>query len=142
MTDGLLLDTHIVLWLANGDVRLRAATRGLIEQRWRAGEAMLVSAVSAWEIGLLADAGRIDLGRPAAEWVGDFLQWPGVVGVPLSPTAAVSAYALEGLVHRDPADRLLVATAVELGCAFVTYDARLIAFGAAHGGACGLTLAG
>ena len=61
MTDRLLLDTHIVLWLDSGDNRLREGTRALIDDCWRNGGAVLMSAVTAWEIALLVDAMRIDL---------------------------------------------------------------------------------
>jgi len=61
---GLLLDTHLLLWLDNGDPRLLPKTRSLIDRRWLAGGSVLVSAVFAWEIALLADTGRISLGCP------------------------------------------------------------------------------
>jgi len=59
VTDRLLLDTHIVLWLDSGDDRLRASTRGLIDGCWQSGGTIFLSAVTVWEIALLVDAGRI-----------------------------------------------------------------------------------
>ena len=61
MTESLLLDTHIVLWLDSGSDRLRPATIGLIDRHWQSGGAILSSAVTAWEIALLVDTGRIRL---------------------------------------------------------------------------------
>ena len=90
MTDGLLLDTHIVLWLDSGDDRLRESTRALI-------------------------------GRP------------GVEAAPLGHRAACHSYRLHHLEHRDPADRLLIATAIELVCPLLTYDERIQRFGEKHG---------
>ncbi len=126
MTDALLLDTHIVLWLDNGDPKLRDATRTMIDQRWLAGGSVLVSAVSVWEIALLADTGRISLDCPPEAWMERFVGRPGIEAVPLTCRAASRAYGLQHFEHRDPADRLLVATAIELACELVTYDGPII----------------
>jgi PIN domain nuclease of toxin-antitoxin system len=56
---------------------------------------------------------------------------PGVRPAPLTLEAAVLAAALPGDLHADPADRLLAATARELGCPLVTRDVRLLAYAAA-----------
>ena len=133
MSKSLLLDTHIVLWLDSGDDRLRPATRGHVDGHWRAGGTILLSAVCAWEIALLADLGRIELDLPAAAWVERFLDRPGVAAAPLTHGAAARAYELHHLEHRDPADRLLIATAIEFACPLVTYDERIAGFGRRFG---------
>lgn len=133
MTDALLLDTHIVLWLDSGDDRLRTSTRSLIDGCWGNGGTIFLSAVTAWEIALLVDAARIDLDIPVEAWVRRFLERPGIEAVPLGHRAASRSYQLHHLEHRDPADRLLIATAIELGCPLVTYDERIARFGKRHG---------
>lgn len=133
MTDGLLLDTHIALWLDSGDDRLRASTRALVEGSWQRGGTIFISAVTAWEIALLVDTGRIELDLPVDEWIERFLGRPGIEAVPLSHRAASRSYRMHPLEHRDPADRLLIATAIELACPLVTYDERIIRFGRTHG---------
>lgn len=133
MSERLLLDTHIVLWLDSGDERLRASTRALIDGCWRGGGAICISAISAWEIALLVDAARIALDCPVEAWVERFLGRPGVEAVPLGYRAAARSYRLHHLDHRDPADRLLIATAIELECPLVTYDERIARFAAKHG---------
>ena len=133
MTDRLLLDTHIALWLDSGDDRLRASTRALIDGCWQNGGAILLSAITVWEIALLVDTGRIDLDVPIAEWIERFLDCPGIEAVPLGHQAASRSYQLHHLEHRDPADRLLIATAIELACPLVTYDERIVRFGKKHG---------
>lgn len=129
----LLLDTHIALWLDSGDDRLRVSTRTLIDRCWGNGGTIFLSAVSAWEIALLVDLGRIELDIPVEEWVARFVDRPGIEALPLAHGAASRAYRLYHLEQRDPADRLLVATAIELGCPLVTYDERIARFGAKHG---------
>jgi PIN domain nuclease of toxin-antitoxin system len=133
MTDRLLLDTHIALWLDSGDDRLQRSTRDLIDGCWRGGGAILLSAVTAWEIALLVDLGRIDLDLPVDAWIERFIQRPGVESAPLSHRAASRSYQLHHFDHRDPADRLLIATAIELDCPLVTYDKRIAHFGENHG---------
>lgn len=133
MTGQLLLDTHIVLWLDSGDAHLRPETRATLETCWRAGGTLLVSAVTAWEIALLSDLRRIKLDLPAADWIERFLGRPGVEAVPLSWRAACDAYRLKDFMHRDPADRMLIATAIELKCPLVSYDKRITEFALAFG---------
>jgi PIN domain nuclease of toxin-antitoxin system len=134
----LLLDTHVVLWLDAGDARLKPATRNTIDELWQAGGSVLVSSVSVWEIALLADTGRISLDCPPDAWIGRFLDRPGVDAVPLTWRASARAYQLPNFERRDPGDRLLVATAIELGCPLVTYDGPLAAYAGGHGRQTGL----
>lgn len=133
MTDRLLLDTHVALWLDSGDDRLRSSTRVLIDDCWRNGGTIFLSAVTGWEVALLVDTGRIDLDIPVEAWIERFLDRPGIEAVPLGYRAASRSYQLHHLGHRDPADRLLIATAIELACPFVTYDERIARFGKRHG---------
>jgi PIN domain nuclease of toxin-antitoxin system len=141
VTDTLLLDTHIALWLDSGDARLRRSTRALIDDCWRGGGTICFSAITAWEIALLVDTGRIELDLPVEAWVSRFLERPGISPAPLGHRAAARSYQLHHLAHRDPADRLLIATAIELSCPLVTYDERIADFGRRHGRQCGLAVA-
>lgn len=132
MTD-LLLDTHIALWLSSGDERLIEVTRRTIDTAWKAGGRMLLSSVSVWEIAMLVEKGFIELDLPVEEWVERFLGRPGLEGVALDHAAAARAYQLHHLEHRDPADRLLIATAIGLGCPLVTHDDRIRRFARTRG---------
>lgn len=133
MTEALLLDTHIALWLDGGDERLRPSTRAAIDLCWRGGGTIFLSAVSAWEVAALVDKGYVELDLPVDRWISRFLDRPGVAPIPLDHHAAVRAYQLHHLEHRDPGDRLLIATAIGLGCPLVTYDDRIRRFGRARG---------
>lgn len=133
MTDAVLLDTHVALWLDSGDQRLRPPTRALIDGCWQNGGTIFLSAVTAWEIALLVDTCRIELDVPVAAWVERFLDRPGIKAVPLGQWAACRSYEFHHLEHRDPADRLLIATAIELGCPLVTYDERIARFAKRRG---------
>jgi PIN domain nuclease of toxin-antitoxin system len=133
MTEAMLLDTHIALWLDSGNDRLRPSTRTLIDNCWQTGGTIFLSPVTTWEISLLVDTGRIELDVPVDAWVQRFLDRPGIEGAPLTHRAAARSYQLHHLEHRDPADRLLIATAIELECPLVTYDERITQFGKRRG---------
>jgi PIN domain nuclease of toxin-antitoxin system len=142
LSDALLLDTHIALWLDSGNENLRESTRVIIDDCWRTGGKIFLSAVSVWEIALLVDGERIDLDLPVEGWVDRFIGRPGIAPAPLNHRAASRAYQLYQLDHRDPADRLLIATAIELRCPLVTYDDRITHFGNRHGRQYGFTVTG
>ena len=139
--DKLLLDTHIAIWLDRGDVRLRNPTQILIESCRKDGGTILLSAISAWEIASLVHGSRLDLDVAPSAWVERFLGRAGLAAAPLSPWAAARAYDLAGFESRDPADRLLIATAIELGCPLVTYDERMARFAAKYGRRAGFAVA-
>jgi PIN domain nuclease of toxin-antitoxin system len=121
-----LLDTCAAIWLLEQQplspaslVAIRAASGSL---------AVFVSSVSAWEVGLLARRPRSALAfQPSPEvWFDDLLGLPAVRLIPLSHRAAIAASSLPGNFHRDPADRLLIATARDLRVPLVTRDRRIL----------------
>ncbi len=120
-----LLDTHAWLWWCSEPGRLGAAGRRAIAE---AGT-IAVATISCWELAMLVVRGRIALDREPRRWIREALARPGVLAVPLSPTAAVEAALLaEGEFPGDPADRILYATARELGAPLVSKDEALAAF--------------
>ncbi|HYZ24886.1 MAG TPA: type II toxin-antitoxin system VapC family toxin [Rhodopila sp.] len=128
LTNALLLDTHNVVWLDSGNERLLPPTRALIDACWQRGGSLYVSAVSAWEIAQLVERGRITLHLPVRRWIEGLTDRFGTETISLTYEAATRAYALPDWFHRDPGDRLLIATAIELHVPLVTYDERIAAF--------------
>jgi len=118
----LVLDTHIWIWLMEGMPELKPRLRKRIETVARDGE-ILVSAISAWEVGMLEAKGRITFDQDCAAWVKDALAAPGIRLVPLDPDIAVASTRLPGSFHGDPADRIIVATARANACELATADA-------------------
>lgn len=125
-----LLDTHVLIWLLNGDRTLSPAAVAEIERAAREAT-VFVSAITPWEIGMLVAKGRLTLTRDVQEWVYEALRQPGVALAPLEPVIAVASTRLPGTIHGDPADRLIAATARHVGALLVTADDRLLAYGAA-----------
>jgi PIN domain nuclease of toxin-antitoxin system len=124
----LLLDTHVLVWLVEGMAQLRAPARRTIE-RAAAGDGIAVSAISFWEIAMLAVRGRIALATPPLIWRRRVLGLTGLLEEPIDGEIGLEAVQLPASLHADPADRLLAATARLRGHRLVTQDARLIAYG-------------
>jgi PIN domain nuclease of toxin-antitoxin system len=125
---GLLLDTHTFLWMVEGHSHLGAESAIKLNQASRE-DRIAVSAITPWEIAVLAAKKRIDLHRDPLEWVSAALSLPGVHLVGLEPEIAVASAGLPFDMHADPADRILVATARHLGATLVTADKPLLDLG-------------
>jgi PIN domain nuclease of toxin-antitoxin system len=97
--------------------------------------------VTSWEIAVLVDTGRVELDVAVEAWIDRFLARPGIEAISLTHHAACRSYRLHHLEHRDPADRLLIATAIELACPLVTYDDRILRFAKRHGRQYGFAVA-
>jgi PIN domain nuclease of toxin-antitoxin system len=122
----LLLDTHIWIWYVEGDVdQFGRRIEPPIEAAVQRGD-VLVSAISVWEVAQLEATRRIDLSVDVRAWVASALTFPGVKLKGLAPSIAIESTRLPGELHRDPADRILIATARLLGAALVTRDERIL----------------
>lgn len=124
--ESLLLDTHVLVWLMFGDVKLGQQVTASIREGARDNR-LLLSAITPWEIALLVSKKRINLYRDLMEWIREALATPGLRLIPLEPEIAVASSCLPFEMHPDPADRILVATARHLGATLVTADQSLLA---------------
>lgn len=129
---GLLLDTHIWLWYAEGvagrlspSATLAAIERSRIEQR------LHVNAVSVWEVGMLCAKGKISLSAPAHEWVRRAMSIPGMRLQALDAETAMESTQLPGNPHGDQADRFLIAAARIHGLCLITADKKICTYGKA-----------
>ena len=117
-----LLDTHALLWFAADRPELGRRSRQLASAAVPESR-LCVSAISFWEIGMLAARGRL-LPPLSAEEVRREALVAGLAELPLAGPAAVLAAALD--LHRDPADRFIAATAIVHDALLVTADERLL----------------
>lgn len=126
----LLLDTHVWIWAMQGDLRhiARPAVEA-IEHAAGLGQ-VLVSPISAWEVAMLEARGRVRFTVDVREWVRRSLAAPGTRVAEMTPETMVDTARLPGQIHRDPADRMLVATARRTGARLVTRDAQILAYAA------------
>ena len=125
----LLLDTCAIIFRAQGEPMSKAA--GAAIDRAARVDGILISPVSAWEIGLLCRPGRRDalqLGPNPSAWFARVMSEPGAVEASLTYDIAIDSTNLPGEFHRDPADRFLVATARALNVPIVTRDGDIEAY--------------
>lgn len=121
----LVLDTHALLWWADDSGGLSATALAAIDaERERAGE-LVVSAISAWEITMLVEKQRLALSLSVDSWLSGVTAVEGVVFHPVDAVIGMKSATLPGPFHKDPADRMIVATARELGAPLVTADEKI-----------------
>ena len=121
----IVLDTNTLLWMDRDDPALGAVARCLIADAWRAGQ-VAVSAISFWEAAMLTRRGRIVLPLPAAEWRSELLH-AGLREIALDGRIGILATQLENM-HRDPADRFILATSLQHQATLITADVSLLAW--------------
>jgi PIN domain nuclease of toxin-antitoxin system len=124
----LLLDTNAAIWVVE-DLPIAAGAKEVIEEAYRASRTIFVSAISAWEIGLLISRNRLGLSTTPERWFQRLLAVDGVQMAELSPAILIASSFLPGEPPRDPADRIILATARDLGAALVTRDRLLLKYG-------------
>lgn len=119
----ILLDTHAWIWWLGQREQLSMAARAAIDEAVER-RGVVVSSISAWEMAMLVDRGRLELDWPVEDWIERFAALPFTRFEPVDHRIAVASVQLPGL-HADPADRLIVATARALEFPLVTRDRRL-----------------
>lgn len=120
-----LLDTHILLFWLGQDSRLSRAQKRVI-QRAGPAQSLLVSDITLWGIATLCALGRLHLHLPLRDWLEAAVAPPLVQRMGISPAVATSVADLPSSFHRDPADRIIVATAKVFGATLLTQDTRII----------------
>jgi PIN domain nuclease of toxin-antitoxin system len=121
----IMLDTHTLLWWVNGDrARLSPAAAEAIAVEYRDG-AMLVSTITAWEVAHLLNRGKIALASDLGAWFAVLEAIPTVAFVPVDNEIGVKSVELPGVFHKDPADRIIVATARKYVVPIVTADVKI-----------------
>lgn len=124
----LLLDTCALIFIAE-DHNIRREATDLMNGAHAAGVPTYISPISAWEIGLLASRNRIQLLTSPQRWFSRMLEAPLVRLADMRPDLLVESSFLPGEPPRDPADRIIAATARDLACTLLTRDRALVAYG-------------
>jgi PIN domain nuclease of toxin-antitoxin system len=120
----IVLDTHAWVWYASGSAELSERSRKAIESAAVAG-LLYLSSVSALEVAMLGKRGRLQLTIDVRDWIARAEMLPGLRIVPVDNHIAVKSVFLPPPLHSDPADRIIVATALTLGATLITRDERL-----------------
>jgi len=118
-----LLDTCAIIWSVAAPERLSAAARGTLTSN---AVEVWVSPISCAEIACGSDCGRISLDRHWRIWFRHFVELNGWQVANIDLPVVEEAYSLPEPFHRDPADRIIVATARRLNCPVITADAKIL----------------
>ena len=119
----IILDTHIWIWWVDNNSRLTVQHRNWIAEHQASG--LGVSIFSCWEMAKLVEKHRIGLSVPLEEWFNSALAYPGVQLLDLTLPIVMQSTQLPGF-HNDPADQIIVATAIVLDCPILTVDQKIL----------------
>lgn len=122
-----LLDTHVWIWLVNGDSTLSTLAKKAIAAAAQ-NEALFISVFSVWEVAMLQAKNKITLSKSCLEWVRTALVQAGIQLMDFSPEVAVESCHLPGDFHGDPADRIIMATAKLEALTLITRDQKILEY--------------
>ncbi len=121
----IVLDTHVLIWFVSSPKRLSNNAKRAIEEA-RKGEEILVSSISVWEIYMLVKKGRLRLTIPVNEWIDKVGKLDFIRFIPVNNEIARKSVLLPEPFHHDPADRMIVATAILEKAELITSDKRIL----------------
>lgn len=122
----LLLDTHIWIWFALGDKKNLG--KPFLDNVQKDKFQFYISAISLWELGMLVSKGRLSLDVDVQKWVATALGLMNVKVVDINMQIALASACLSEDFHGDPADRIILATAMELNYTLASKDKKMIQF--------------
>ena len=129
MSRPVLLDTCALIWLVD-EGKITSAAEAALEEAGATPGGIVVSAISAWEIGLLVSRGRLSLNLEPRDWFQQALEG-GAELAPMPPEVLIASSFLPGGALRDPSDRIIAATARAYRYRLMTRDKPLLDFAAA-----------
>ncbi len=119
----IVLDTHALIWLRTGDGRLGPDSRRTVDNAL-GDERLAVSAMTFWEVAMLKDKGRLDFPEDVGRWRQELLG-QGITEITVDGEIGILANELPGF-HADPADRIIVATALAGHHLIITADEHIL----------------
>jgi len=119
----ILVDTHVVIWLAGDQGRLSKNAREAIDGARTNGGGLAISSITLWELATLAGRGRIRLDVSVESFLGEVEARFTVL--PITGRACVRALSLPAAYPKDPADRIIAATALVEGLSLLTADREI-----------------
>ncbi|MDL1981136.1 MAG: type II toxin-antitoxin system VapC family toxin [Deltaproteobacteria bacterium] len=123
----IVLDTHAWVWFVSNPELLSKKAERTIE-RAVVDKNVFISSISAWEVALLTSKKRLLLSMEVADWIKKSEMLPFVNFIPVDNSIAVKSVNLPQPFHSDPADRIIIATAISLGASLITKDERILKY--------------
>ena len=120
----IVLDTHAWIWWVSNPEFLSEKAKQIIDEAVT-NRNVLISSISTWEVAILVSRGRLKLTMSPDDWVAASEALPFFDFVPVSNSIALKSVQLPGVLHNDPADRIIIATAISMGAVLVTKDEKI-----------------
>ncbi len=125
----LLIDTCAVILLSS-DAKIDQEAELALDEAWDREGTLFMSPITAWEVGMLVSKDRLKILFTPERWLADFMRRSGARWAEMPPAVLLGSNFLPGRPPKDPADRIIAATARELGATLITRDRLLLAYGA------------
>ena len=122
----ILLDTHAWFWAVSEPERLSNKAIKTITKAEPGDRG--IAAISIWEFVMMVTRGKVQISITLDQWFERAISGTSITVFPLSPQVAIESCSLPGEFHKDPADRLIAATARVHGLTLVTKDAKIIEY--------------
>ncbi len=123
----IVLDTHTWIWFISNPELLSKRAEKSADTAMNAKE-IFISSISAWEIALLVEKGRLKLTMDVTDWISQSERLPFFRFIPVDNSIALKAVNLPQPLHSDPADRIIIATAKAIGAPLVTKDEKILKY--------------
>ena len=123
----IVLDTHTWIWFISNPELLSKRAKKAADTAMNAKE-IFISSISAWEIALLVEKGRLKLTMDVTDWISQSERLPFFRFIPVDNSIALKAVNLPQPLHSDPADRIIIATAKAIGAPLVTKDEKILKY--------------
>lgn len=123
----IVLDTHAWVWFISNPELLSKRAEKVINKAVQK-ENLLISSISAWELALLVKQNRLSLALDVTDWIAKSESLPFIQFVPVTNSIAVKSVNLPDPFHPDPADRIIIATALSHGAQIVSKDKKMLAY--------------
>jgi len=123
----IVLDTHVwVLFVSNPELLSKRAKRSLDTAMEEKG--ILISSISTWEVAVLVAKKRLQLTLGVTDWIAKSEALPFITFIPVDNSVAIKSVNLPQPLHSDPADRIIIATAISMGAPLVTKDKKILKY--------------
>jgi PIN domain nuclease of toxin-antitoxin system len=123
----IVLDTHAWIWFISNPELLSKRAEKAVDQAVQ-NKSLLISSISAWELALLVKKNRLSLTLDVTDWIAKSESLPFIQFVPVTNSIAVKSVNLPDPFHPDPADRIIIATALSHGARLVSKDKKMLAY--------------
>ncbi|MFH1933326.1 MAG: type II toxin-antitoxin system VapC family toxin [Pseudomonadota bacterium] len=121
----IVLDTHAWVWFVSNPDLLSKPARKAVDAAMEQKE-IFISCISAWEVALLVAKKRLRLTLEIPDWIAKSERLPFFHFLPVDNSIAVKSVNLPQPLHSDPADRIIIATAITIAAPVITKDEKLL----------------